>query len=300
MTFHSVRQYLTAAMVAAPFLLAGGASGAQDPGHGYTTADIERGSQVYLLSCASCHGPNGDTIPGVNVLSGSFRRAVTDEQLAALLRAGIPGTAMPPSSLSEVEALQVVAYLRSRPTAASVPTTAGPAGTAAAGSVLYAAHDCGTCHRIDGAGGFLGPDLSSVGLTRGRDELERALTMPDTDVRNGSRTVTVTTADGVSTTGRLLNQDTHSLQFIDATGRLTSIRKDGVRRWAVMETSAMPSYADKLNAQQMADLVSYLQAQNAPVRPGGIAGTSRGGGGARGGGAEAPPATGRGGRGATP
>ena len=119
-------------------------------------------------------------------------------------------------------------------------------------------------------------------------------------IRNGSRTVTVTTADGVSTTGRLLNQDTHSLQFIDATGRLTSIRKDAVRRWAVIETSAMPSYADKLTAQQMADLVSYLQAQNAPVRPGGIAGTSRGGGGARGGGAEAPPATGRGGRGGTP
>src|SRR5688500_648640 len=70
MTIHSVRQYLTAAMVAAPFLLVGGASRAQDPGHGYTTADIERGSQLYQLSCASCHGPNGDTVPGLNVFSG--------------------------------------------------------------------------------------------------------------------------------------------------------------------------------------------------------------------------------------
>jgi putative heme-binding domain-containing protein len=217
---------------------------------------------------------------------------------------------MPPNSLSEAEALQVVAYLRSLPAASTASTAAGPAGTAAAGKAVYDRLDCATCHMIDGAGGFLGPDLSSVGLTRRPDELERALTTPNADIRTGSRTVSLTTANGASVTGRLLNQDTYSLQVIDASGRLTSIRKDAVRRWEVMDASAMPSYAEQLNAQQLADLVSYLQAQNAPVRSGGVAGTSRGGGGARGGragappaggrGEGAPPAGGRGGRGGTP
>src|SRR5688572_5998538 len=132
MTFPSARRRLAAAIVAVPFLVLGGASRAQDLGHGYTTADIERGSQVYLLSCASCHGPNGDTVPGLNVFSGSFRRAATDQELAALVRRGIPGTAMPPSSLSEVEALQVVAYLRSVPTAGTASKPVGPTGTASA------------------------------------------------------------------------------------------------------------------------------------------------------------------------
>jgi putative heme-binding domain-containing protein len=294
MTSPSARRRLAAAIVAAPFLVLGVASRAQDPGHGYTTADIERGNQVYLLSCASCHGPNGDTVPGLNVFSGTFRRAATDQQLAALLRSGIPGTAMPPSSLTESEALQVVAYLRSAPAAATASKSAGPAGTVAAGRALYSTLDCATCHMIDGIGGFLGPDLSSVGITRRPDELERALTTPNADIRNGSRTVAITTANGASVTGRLLNQDTYSLQFIDAAGRLTSIRKDAVRRWEVMEASAMPNYAEKLNPQQLADLVSYLQGLNAPVRSGGVAGTARGGGPPRGGGAGAPPAGGRG------
>jgi putative heme-binding domain-containing protein len=233
-------------------------------------------------------------VPGLNVFSGSFRRAATDQELAALLRRGIQGTAMPPSALSETEALQVVAYLRSVPAASATPRTAGPAGTAAAGKALYGTLDCSTCHMIDGAGGFLGPDLSSVGITRRPDELERALSAPNADIRNGSRTVSITTANGASVTGRLLNQDTYSLQFIDAAGRLTSIRKDAVRRWEVMEASAMPGYAEKLSAQQMADLLSYLQSLNAPVRSGGVAGTARGGGPPRGGGAGAPPAGGRG------
>jgi putative heme-binding domain-containing protein len=281
-------------MLAAPLLAIGGASRAQDSSHGFTTADIERGSQVFLLSCASCHGANGDTVANVNLASGSFRRATTDQELVDLIRRGIPGAAMPPSNLSEAEALQVVAYLRSLPAAATAARTTGPVGSAVAGRALYGSLDCASCHMVNGVGGFLGPDLSSVGTTRRPDELERSLTAPSADIRAGNRTVTIVTPSGASVSGRLLNQDTYSLQFIDATGRLTSIRKDAVQRWEVMETSAMPDYAGTLAPTQIADLVAYLQGLDAPVRAGGIGGAARGAG-PRGGGA--PPA-GRGGRGA--
>jgi putative heme-binding domain-containing protein len=304
----AARLAAAAALIAAT-VFGHGAFGAQEAGHGYTVADIERGGQTYLLSCASCHGPNGDTIAVASLFAGSYRRATTDQELVALIRGGIPGTPMPPSSLSEADALQIVAYLRSRPTVNAASRTSGPPGTAAAGKALYATLDCATCHMIDGAGGYLGPDLSSVGITRPADELERALTSPSTDIRNGSRTVAVTTAAGAAVTGRLLNQDTHTLQFIDGEGRLASVRKDAVRRWEIMEASAMPGYGAKLSSQQLADLVSYLQSLNAPVRTGGVAGAARGGGPPRGGGAgpAGAPAGGRGagtppagGRGATP
>jgi putative heme-binding domain-containing protein len=282
-------------MLAAPLLAISGASRAQDSSHGFTTADIERGSQVFLLSCASCHGANGDAVANVNLASGSFRRATTDQDLVNLIRRGIPGAAMPPSNLSEAEALQVVAYLRSLPAAATAARAAGPAGSAVAGRALYGSLDCASCHMINGVGGFLGPDLSSVGTTRRPDELERSLTAPSADIRAGNRTVTIVTPSGASVSGRLLNQDTYSLQFIDATGRLTSVRKDAVQRWEVMETSAMPTYAGSLAPAQIADLVAYLQGLDAPVRAGGIGGAARGAG-PRGGGAGAPPAA-RGGRG---
>src|SRR5690242_16668956 len=86
-------------MLVASSVIAAAAVGAQEAGHGATAADIERGNQTFLLSCASCHGPNGDTVPGVNLANGSFRRATSDQELANLIRNGIPGTAMPPSSL---------------------------------------------------------------------------------------------------------------------------------------------------------------------------------------------------------
>jgi putative heme-binding domain-containing protein len=290
MLLHVVRRCGALGLITVALAVPGVATRAQDPGHGYTTADIERGSQTYLLSCASCHGPNGDTVPGVSLGSGMYRRATTDQELVALVRRGIPGTAMPPTSLSEAEALQVVAYLRSLPAAAGpAPAASGLAGSAAAGRTLYGTLDCATCHMIDGVGGYLGPDLSSAGITRSADELQRALTTPSADIRVGNRTVTVVTGDGPPTVGRLLNQDTDSLQFIDANGRLTSVRKNVVRRWDVMEGSAMPGYAGTLSPQQIADLVAYLQSLSAPVRTGGVAGTPRG---RRGG---APPAGGRGG-----
>src|SRR5881227_3466127 len=90
--------------------------GAQDE-HGVTPADIERGGQTFLASCAVCHGPDGDTIAGVNLASGTFRHGTTDQDLINIIRNGIPGTSMPPNNLTEPQAGLVVAYLRSLPAA---------------------------------------------------------------------------------------------------------------------------------------------------------------------------------------
>jgi putative heme-binding domain-containing protein len=276
-------------MTAATALPASG----QEPSHGVTPADIERGGQIYLSSCASCHGANGDTLPTVDLSSGNFRRAATDQQLTALVRAGIPGTAMPPSSLSETDAALVVAYLRAWPAKrlASGTSAATPLGNAERGLAVFNGRGgCRECHIAGGSGGFLGPDLSSVGLTRRPAELEAALVDPDADIRNGNRAATVTYRDGKTVTGRLLNHDTYSLQLIDTSGRLLSVMKDDVRRWEIPAKSAMPSYRDTLTATERADVLSYLLTQRTPVAN---APTGRGGGGGTGPGG--PPAGPRGG-----
>ena len=38
--------------------------------HSYTQADIENGSRLYQSSCAGCHGPNRDMVPGIDLLRG--------------------------------------------------------------------------------------------------------------------------------------------------------------------------------------------------------------------------------------
>ena len=66
------------------------------------------------------------------------------------------------------------------------------------------------------------------------------------------------TRDGATISGRLLNQDTFTVQLLDTTGRLRLLDKSAIREFAILKESPMPSYKDKLNAQEIADLVTYL------------------------------------------
>jgi hypothetical protein len=46
--------------------------------------------------------------------------------------------------------------------------------------------------------------------------------------------------------------------LIDDQEQLLSLSKADLREYTVLTTSAMPSYKDKLTAQEMADLLAYL------------------------------------------
>jgi cytochrome c oxidase cbb3-type subunit III len=287
-----VRGTGTAAVIGTAFAAWAVSQPARAQEHGLTPADLERGGQIFLSSCAVCHGPDGDAIAGTDLSTGSFRHGSSDQELIAIIRGGITGTAMPPNNLPEADAARVVGYLRSLPTLPTASKTAGLRGDAVSGKAIFEGKGaCRDCHLANGTGGFLGPDLSSVGITRRAVELERALSDPSADIRTGNLTATVVRRDGSTVVGRLLNQDTYSLQLIDARGNLVSIQKDSVRSWDIPVASAMPNYSDKLSTQEIADVVSYLRTLRAPVaNPGG-----RGFGGGRGGAPAAPPQ--RGGRG---
>src|ERR1700678_2961138 len=103
--------------------------------HGYTPSDVENGGRLYRTNCASCHGPNGDLQPGVDLGHGKFRRANSDEEIASIIMKGIPGTGMPPGNFSESSALTVVAYLRSLASATNVAAVSG--GDPARGKEIF-------------------------------------------------------------------------------------------------------------------------------------------------------------------
>ena len=84
----------------------------QDHGGKYSQTDIAYGAQLYAGQCISCHGPNGDSINGVDLRSGRFRNAGTDQALRNLITNGIPGTGMRGFKLDDGEMAGIVAYLR--------------------------------------------------------------------------------------------------------------------------------------------------------------------------------------------
>ena len=203
---------------------------------------------------------------GVDLGHGHFRLASSDSDLVRIMRNGIPATGMPANNLSQEQAMAIVAYLRS--IAASAASNAIPAGDVSRGKAVFEGKgECLGCHRVAGVGSRLGPDLSGIGRLRRSMELQSALLRPATEVRPNNRFVRAVTQNGTAITGRLLNQDTFTIQLLDSTEHLRSLSRADLREFTIVNNSPMPSYKDKLTSQELADVVSYLASLKAEVNP---------------------------------
>jgi putative heme-binding domain-containing protein len=234
--------------------------------HSYTPADIENGSRLYQSSCAGCHGPGGDMVPGIDLFRNQFNRAATDVDIIRIIQSGIPGTTMSPSSFSPTEAGTIVAFLRAAAPASSFGPGRGgdgratvPRGDMAKGRAIFGGKgECGTCHRVNGVGPRVAPELTDIGTIRQPQELRDKILDPSRNVRPANRTVDIVLKDGSAITGRLLNQDTFTIQVLDSRERLVSLSRANVRDFTVRTESPMPSYRDKLTEDEVNDLVAYL------------------------------------------
>ncbi len=232
------------------------AAGSLDAQHSYTAADVEDGARVYQANCFGCHGPEGDQVPGVNFSRGKFLSVKSDEDLQRVILNGIPGTPMPAATFAQFMGFPVMAYVRSM----SAPGQRTlPDGDALRGKVVFESKgECLNCHRVGVHGSRLGPDLTDIGGLRRAVQLERALLATTKDPSPEYRSVRVVTKDGTEYKGRLLNLDTFTVQMLDSGERLRSFSKTDLRQVSVITNSGMPSYKDKLNTQELADVVSYM------------------------------------------
>ena len=133
-------------------------------------------------------------------------------------------------------------------------------GDPARGKAIYDGKgNCAACHRIRGAGSRSGPDLSDIGIFRLPGELERSLTEPNAEILPQNRHFRGVTKAGATITGTLLNEDKYAIQILDSHDHLVSVRRADLKEFSfTTDKSPMPSYKDKLNHQELSDLVSYL------------------------------------------
>ena len=224
-----------------------------------TAEDIADGQRAFASSCAVCHGPDGNIIPNIDFSRGLYRREYTDAELVGIIQNGIPGTAMPATArMTVAQAERIVAYLRDLPAQDRDSLVAGDA--ARGREIFFAKGACDDCHAVAGQGSRQGPDLSRIGRERRGLEIEESILNPTAVVQPNARTVRVRTDAGDVVTGRLLNQDTFTVQLIDADEKLRSFDRSELRDFAFV-ASPMPSYVGTLSAQEIADLVSYLVSQ---------------------------------------
>ena len=258
------RHAATANLAIAAFLIVLLAAGArlvaqqrgQDHGDNYAQTDIAYGAQIYAAQCSSCHGPNGDSIGGVDLRSGRFRNASTDQGLRNLITNGIAGSGMPAFKFDDGELTGIVAYLRNM---ATYDGRAVVLGDVARGKALFEGKGaCTTCHRVDGWGAGMAPDLGNIGSLRTASALQASVLDPNSAMIPINRPIRAVTKDKKIFNGRRLNEDTYTVQMMDDKGRLVSLAKADLHEYTILVESPMPAYRRKLTAAEVADLVAYL------------------------------------------
>jgi putative heme-binding domain-containing protein len=158
---------------------------------------------------------------------------------------------MRPSRVVAIVALPLLALA-----ALGVPSTGGDA---ARGKAVYDGKGgCAACHRVRGDGPRAAPDLSDIGVVRTASEIRRSILEPTMAMQPINRPVRIVTRDGRTILGRRLNEDTHTVQLIDREERLISLLKADISEFELGQTSEMPSYAERLSEDELADLVAYL------------------------------------------
>ncbi|MCC9657512.1 PVC-type heme-binding CxxCH protein [Rhodopirellula halodulae] len=126
------------------------------------------------------------------------------------------------------------------------------------GRKQFAQH-CSNCHRMEGVGHVVGPDISDS-RTKSAESLLLAILNPDAAIDASFTRYQVLTVDGEIVSGLLSSEDTDSVTLLEAETKLRHIERQDIESFRSMDASLMPSGLEQsLSIEQMADLVAYLK-----------------------------------------
>ena len=238
---------------------------------------VDHGKALYDQHCTACHGANAsasERAPAIVSTATSMRGARSDAQLMAIIKNGIPSTAMPPwgDRLSDADIADIGAFIHAlRGMAIDNPL---PGDAAHGETVFWGKGHCGSCNAIAGRGSPGGPDLTNIAIIRKSTAISDALTkvehrvygdggvhLPDMPPMN-YEPVHVVTKDGQAIDGLMRNQDAWSVQFVTMDGQLRSLDRADLASVTVKSDSSMPTDYDKpLTADEFRDLMAFLTHQ---------------------------------------
>jgi putative heme-binding domain-containing protein len=244
---------------------------------------VAQGRSLYDQHCTACHGADagaGERAPAIVSAATSMRGARSDAQLMAIVKNGIPGTAMPAwgNRLSDADIASIGAFIHAlRGTALDNPLPGDPAHGEA---VFWGKGGCASCHAIGGRGSSLGPDLGNIAVMRKSTAISDALTKVEHRVYGdgGVRVpmlppmnyepVHLVTKTGQAFDGLMRNQDAWSVQFVTMDGRFHSFDRAALASIAIKPGSIMPTDNDKrLTPDEFKDLLAFLSRQGTKVAP---------------------------------
>lgn len=139
-------------------------------------------------------------------------------------------------------------------------------GDAARGENIYRRAElaCLTCHAIGGAGGKVGPDMTSIGASAPADYLVEALLYPNAKIKEGYHSVLITTKDEMEFSGIVVNEADNEIILRNAANQEVSVAKKNIAS-RKNGASLMPSgLVDALLPEERLDLIKFLSMLGKP------------------------------------
>jgi len=133
------------------------------------------------------------------------------------------------------------------------------------GRAVFRKH-CAACHRLDGSGHEVGPDLAAL-TNRTPAALLVATLDPNRDVESRYLGYSALTRDGVTLTGMLTGETASSLTLKEREGKEHVLLRSELEELRATRKSIMPEGLEQdLQRQDLADLFAYLGPARAPRR----------------------------------
>lgn len=118
---------------------------------------------------------------------------------------------------------------------------------------------CQNCHALGGAGGLIGPDLSSLGTSSPIDDIIRSLVDPAESIKEGYELQKITKNDGSVAMGYLVNDGASEIVLRNVGGMEETIAKAQIDAHENIPGSLMPpGLTAGLDREEFVNLVGYL------------------------------------------
>lgn len=117
---------------------------------------------------------------------------------------------------------------------------------------------CLRCHKIDGNGGEVGPDLTGIGGKQTREYLLESLLEPNRQIAKGFETVVLATTRGQLIAGIVKSEDDKEVRLMNADGKLIAVPKKDIEERQSGKSAMPEDVVNYLSRRELRDLVEYL------------------------------------------
>ena len=133
-------------------------------------------------------------------------------------------------------------------------------GNAANGELVFrrTALACTVCHAIGGAGGKVGPDLTTIGASAPLDYLVESVMVPGAKVKEGFNAIAVTLKGGRAASGVLARETDREVVIRDAIGTETTLTKADITARENIGSLMPPGLTATITDREKADLFAFL------------------------------------------